>query len=843
VCDDFPHTHVCWRCYKRLEEEQGADFDIYRASGVTGTDNSNNNNESDGGDGGTEGDDESGGGNDESGGGNNGSSRNATGTTRSGMNLSSIRSSMNLTNIKSKTRAKATYNKHQLENERFILWLYNHEQHCNLCLAHDLVEKLDDLKASVVVPANMKKRWRKLSEEDKAIRAKGYEESILRGHIKECLGAAGHPPDGPTVLFDGTTAEVFAEYLCAKRKHNGCLLRPGGYKGMRAGLSYLFRRYGQKQTDDFKENVGEYLKGVKRVANEARQAGEGNIEDGKRELSFPLYTKFNEWCVQDGTPEGFFARAFSVHCWNLACRGDSTGKILVKHLLWRADSTGIPFAHSKEAQEGDDRRKRRPRHVYANPLHWQADYMSATFEYFVCHPEVLNDPNGAVFPGTEDGLTKRFSAQMDVILKRHEEELKNIFGYEIDDIGVHSWRKGAHTFMNSGSTAGPSAAATCIRGGHTMGAVRDIYVLHEKAGDHYCGRILAGLPVNDAKFAVSHPDFVPVEDGMSEEELARKKAEVDLEVLKVLYEIFGHDQLDKIPTMPPFLKIGLASHLQHRDRLDQEYPPESRIRVTPLYTSIACRNLKRYVKITLPWEKGGKAYATGIPPHTMLLAGNEEIKILLKSLLPEIEKLMDDRTMMGNLSENRMRNIVTDESSALRQELREVRSLLEQEKARHNQGQQQRGAADNTFTAQDKYKRWMVKGFFRRVPADWIFPMGPVLNVYQYWHHGDEQREISPLKKMTRSDLSWATADKKRYPKNLEEVRHIMKMLDTAASEKGLLKDNPTREDTIAAYYGAKHVFGLPEMTPKGRKRNWSKLSWSSVERLMSKEIKKRKTS
>jgi hypothetical protein len=166
---------VCWRCYKRLEEEQGADFDIYRASGVTGTGNSNNNNESDGGDGGTEGDDESGGGNDESGGGNNGSSRNATGTTRSGMNLSSIRSSMNLTNIKSKTRAKATYNKHQLENERFILWLYNHEQHCNLCLAHDLVEKLDDLKASVVVPANMKKRWRKLSEEDKAIRAKGYE--------------------------------------------------------------------------------------------------------------------------------------------------------------------------------------------------------------------------------------------------------------------------------------------------------------------------------------------------------------------------------------------------------------------------------------------------------------------------------------------------------------------------------------------------------------------------------------------------------------------------------------------------------------------------------------------
>jgi hypothetical protein len=73
------------------------------------------------------------------------------------------------------------------------------------------------------------------------------------------------------------------------------------------------------------------------------------------------------------------------------------------------------------------------------------------------------------------------------ILCQHERELEETYGFKIEDVGVHSYRKGAHTYMNSGSTAGPSAAATCIQGGHTMGSVRDIYVLQEKAGDAYCG--------------------------------------------------------------------------------------------------------------------------------------------------------------------------------------------------------------------------------------------------------------------------------------------------------------------------------------------------------------------
>lgn len=101
------------------------------------------------------------------------------------------------------------------------------------------------------------------------------------------------------------------------------------------------------------------------------------------------------------------------------------------------------------------------------------------------------------------------------------------------------------------------------------------------------------------------------------------------------------------------------------------------------------------------------------------MAGNEEIKILVKSLLPAIEKLMDDQTMMGNLSENRMRHIVMDESLSLWNELRELRALLEQERGRHNPptGNTDRSAV----TAPDKYMRWQIKGVFRRVPQTGCF--------------------------------------------------------------------------------------------------------------------------
>jgi hypothetical protein len=58
---------------------------------------------------------------------------------------------------------------------------------------------------------------------------------------------------------------------------------------------------------------------VKRTANEARQAGERNKEDGVHDIPLNFLQVINEWCVKDGRKEAIFACAYSIQNWNLAC--------------------------------------------------------------------------------------------------------------------------------------------------------------------------------------------------------------------------------------------------------------------------------------------------------------------------------------------------------------------------------------------------------------------------------------------------------------------------------------------------------------------------------------------
>lgn len=92
-----------------------------------------------------------------------------------------------------------------------------------------------------------------------------------------------------------------------------------------------------------------------------------------------------------------------------------------------------------------------------------------------------------------------------------KDEIASRFGYKISDIGVHSWRKCAHSKLYTGSTAGPPAAAACLRGGHKIGGSKDYYIQQEKATDTFCGKLLAGLPEHSEQFAMSYPEFIPIE--------------------------------------------------------------------------------------------------------------------------------------------------------------------------------------------------------------------------------------------------------------------------------------------------------------------------------------------
>lgn len=130
-------------------------------------------------------------------------------------------------------------------------------------------------------------------------------------------------------------------------------------------------------------------------------------------------------------------------------------------------------------------------------------------------------------------------------------------------------------------------------------------------------------------------------------------------------------------------------------------------------------------------------------------------------------------------------------------------------------------------------------GKLRRVPPNWPFPKGSLLNVYQYWHWGDEVNHVHPIKNLQRKDLEWSN---ERHLKDLEEVSFLCGKIDEEAKRKGILATNSDRVATTSIYYDCVGVLGVPRYTPQNKKRNMAKIAWSSVLKLMPAENRKRPT-
>ena len=183
------------------------------------------------------------------------------------------------------------------------------------------------------------------------------------------------------------------------------------------------------------------------------------------------------------------------------CRSNNTTTIHLHHLEWRNDSLAIYFAHMKNDQTGS--RKRDPRHIYANPIDHEVCPILALGMYLNVYAPSPNEKKTELFPGSSQ--YSRFAKHFDAFLGKHAELFQQEFGVNVKNIGVHSIRKGAATFISSGNTCAPPQVATNIRTGWTMGAIQDTYLRYEAAGDQYVGRVASGLPLCSPKFAALPP--------------------------------------------------------------------------------------------------------------------------------------------------------------------------------------------------------------------------------------------------------------------------------------------------------------------------------------------------
>ena len=502
---------------------------------------------------------------------------------------------------------------------------------------------------------------------------------------------------------------------------------------------------------------------------------------------------------------------------------------------------GIPFAHEKTNQEGDSR-KTKPRHCYPNPLDPYVCLFTGIFEYLACFPQVLEDPDGLLFPG--ESQNDRFAGILKDVLLIHE-KVVNDMGYAVDDLGPHSIRKGGTTYLTSGSTSGPTGSSVNIRGGWSHNAVRDVYMLYEKAGDQYCGRILAGLPVMSGDFSVLYPEFVNVTVGSTVQEVEQQVEDVSISVRIVLHSIFGEGIL---PASYMFLRVGLACSLHHRDTLQENYPSTSIIRSTSLYTSREVLDLKALVRISKLGEKDCYAQrVTGIPPHvvvtSLLEQLHEKVDGLVPSFIAQLNQAMDDRTFNGTISEARLKQIIDDNQQQLLLEIR-----------KHNKNDNQLMAIEdhpppntvffteivddeNGVVRPEQVFLWNHKdGKLRRVPPEWTFPNCTLSVLWDHWCCGDSVKRISALCRVQNVDVEHI----RRGRHTIYDIRFLMGKIEAVAKQKGMYKKVLTRAEAKVIYEQCnKEAIPIAE-TSCNRTRSIATLKWPSVIAALPKELQKR---
>lgn len=313
---------------------------------------------------------------------------------------------LQLTHVIKKTKATGTFKNLDGENLRVVLYFYWNQR---TLLTDELLQQLDQNLEPLLLEelrGNLDDPVLSAAKAD-AIQnlSKKETDKVLRPTVKEFLS---RPPGQCPIKLQDITSQAFGTYLCSCRGNHGHALEGQSYGNKVSSLGYLFKRNRVQMPAHLEEELSEILKGLKRTVSERKQAGEGNVEHGKREMTFELYEKFMLWFMQEGTRECSFARAFLGVCWNLLARGDSSQRVGHKHLIWRSDACGIPFAHGKSNQNADSR-KRQPRHVYCNPVNALTDCILAIFEYMCCFPEIIRNSDGPLFPGSDDSQAKRHS--------------------------------------------------------------------------------------------------------------------------------------------------------------------------------------------------------------------------------------------------------------------------------------------------------------------------------------------------------------------------------------------------------------------------------------------------
>lgn len=260
------------------------------------------------------------------------------------------------------------------------------------------------------------------------------------------------------------------------------------------------REQGSVLTQKFHQEIELYLKSFKKESIVAKRCGETEENDSDP-MPLPLYTAICTWFVLESD---IYSWTFLVLMWNCMARGASIDPLGLHNIKLGTDSIIITYDDSKMDGTGE---RTHPKNCYANPTNPNICIFLALSIYFSLYPEQY-DNNDSLFLKAESKLgtaSHRFTMHLKAIVKKYSSTVSK--WVVPDRLRSHSGRKGAATYLTAATLNPPPLSSVAHRGEWSQGKIQDIYFSFAKPGDHYVGRMLAGLDSTSSQFKILPPHF------------------------------------------------------------------------------------------------------------------------------------------------------------------------------------------------------------------------------------------------------------------------------------------------------------------------------------------------
>lgn len=560
------------------------------------------------------------------------------------------------------------------------------------------------------------------------------------------------------------------------------LIGSGGLSNYRKAFSNWFDDADPPviQTPGMIKEISKNMKSLKKRHAKQAKNSERNGKVGKEEIPYGLLISIAQVFLEEGM---FWEHAYCMLCWDLMARSDNVGGLTIPHLKFVADSLNILFSADKTHTDGEGMCNKEPKHCYANVTDASKCLFVALALYLLSSPDV-GVKSKHIFPGVAGTQKDRFRERFNDAMKAPRiRAVLERYGLDPEDIGPHSFRKGAGTYCSSGCTGGPSIVAILMRGGWEIGQVLDRYLRYSEAGDEFVGRVISGLPLSESAFISPPPHFKDM--------VASEQAELQA-VVKLLFP-FAKKSAKQYPVAEKLFASVLHAlpALLGDDTQPGLLPLGSEGRTKFLATA-----LMRDAKIREKWKplvlvEDEKFKVSGVPTwHNMLQAVLENLLVskslpaLIKAdLLAELDKRdrasgMVSVFVLQDELEKSQRKIVTEVQAMMRKELEEL-----------GLGKASGQAGDEADARKGNRYCWAKSGSdqptFHRLPRDFELEKCNVKTAFGLYFQGKEDPKDSKMQFPPYRTLKFYDVPQEKCRKRLNGWRNCFEA-DTAE----VLKDH-----------------------------------------------------